>query len=324
MFAIPTGSGNAYFDPKPLEDALKRVVRDLSPGNNENTALADDSDPSCPIFVVTTRGRIADGPLKLFRSFGHDRDETPIWQAARATSAAPAFFPAARVDIPPPAGWYVDGGVRANNPSWEAIVEGKKHWKTRKCFIVSIGTGIQKPVDLIGKKNSSNTSKAVNPTSSQSRGTESVMSQNPEPTDGIQQSASTQRSKSLFGGFKKAGGTMKRATATVVDKAAQMTRIVGGVKVARHIMAALVSLSTSAESTHERVWDEAHSQDESAQFPYYRFNVLRGMDDIGLEEWRMVEAMTDVTRSYLDIPGVKQDLEKCAMGLVDPFAFEST
>jgi hypothetical protein len=125
----------------------------------------------------------------------------------------------------------------------------------------------------------------------------------------------------------KIGETLQSATRTiqpVTDKAAQITRIPGGVKVEAHIMKALVSLSTSSESTHLRVWREANSQDESAQSPYFRFNVLRGLDEIGLEEWRMAEAMADMTRSYLDSPEVNEDLRKCAEGLQNPSAFEST
>jgi hypothetical protein len=311
---------------------LKKVIRDSTLQKDEDAALADDSNPICLVFVVATRGRIADGPLKLFRSYGHDRDQTLIWQAARATSAAPAFFPPAKVDIPSPAGWYVDGGVRANNPSWEAISEGKKHWKTRKCFIVSVGTGVQKPVDFIGKMKPSGPSEAVNPASSQCQDPELRMTQTSEPIDGVQQPGSNQRSRSLFGGvakrLKKAGlkigGTATTTIQPITDKAAQMTRIPGGIQVAAHIVKALVDLSTSSESMHLRVWEEAHSQDESAQFPYFRFNVLRGMDEIGLEEWRMAEAMGDVTRSYLDTPDVKQALEKCAKGLVEPIALEGT
>jgi hypothetical protein len=97
-----------------------------------------------------------------------------------------------------------------------------------------------------------------------------------------------------------------------------------GIKVAAHIINALVNLSTSSEGTHLRVWEEANSQDEVAQFPYFRFNVVRGMDEIGLEEWRMAEVMTDLTRSYLESPDIKKELGKCAEGLLNPSAFEST
>lgn len=309
------GENNAYFNEKPLEDALKNVIREGT--KSENTPLADDGDPICPVFVVTTYGRIADGPLKLFRSYGFDKDLTPIWQAARATSAAPAFFPPARVTIPPPAGWYVDGGVRANNPSLEALVEGKKHWKARKCLIVSVGTGVQKPVDFIGKKKTSLTATV-----------QSERIQNPEPNINVEQPDSKQRSKAILGGvkerLKKAGTKIGGTIQPVMDKAAQITRIRGGVKESANVVKALVSLSTSSESTHLRVWDEANSQDESSQFPYFRFNVLRGMDKIGLEEWKMAEPMADLTRSYLDSSDVKENLRKCAQSPLNPATFEST
>jgi hypothetical protein len=104
-------------------------------------------------------------------------------------------------------------------------------------------------------------------------------------------------------GFRKASSTIKSASTNlrpVRDKAAQLIRIrnPSRIKVAAHIVKALVNLSTSSESTHLRVWEEANSQDETARFPYFRFNVQRGMDEIGLEEWRKVEAMADLTRSY--------------------------
>jgi len=331
ILSIPVGENNAYFSEKPLEAALKKVILDAT--NSENTPLADDRDPSCPVFVVTTFGRIADGPLKLFKSYGFDKDQTPIWQAARATSAAPAFFAPARVDIPPPAGWYVDGGLRANNPSWEAVVEAKKHWKTKKCLIVSIGTGFQKPVDFIANTIQGTSKTAVATTESEYP--ESEPGQNAEPNDELHCPDSELPSNSLVGGLKqgfrktssKMEGTIKSASTNlqqVTEKVGQLTRIPGGIKVAAHIINALVNLSTSSESTHLRIWEEANSQDEVAQFPYFRFNVMRGMDEIGLEEWRMAEAMADFTRSYLESPDVKKELGKCAEGLLNPSAFEST
>jgi predicted acylesterase/phospholipase RssA len=315
------GENNAYFDEKPLENALKNVIRQET--KSENTPLAEDGNPSCPVFVVTTYGRIADGPLKLFKSYGFDKDPTPIWQAARATCAAAAFFPPARVTVPSPPGWYVDGGLRANNPSREAIVEGKKHWKARKCFIVSVGTGVQKPVDFIGKRTSATETPQSEPV------------QNAEPNVKVQQPDSKQSSKAVFGGLKeglkkagtKVGGTIKSAMTTtqpVTPKAAQITRIPGGVKVTVHIVKALVGLSTNSESTHRRVWEEANSQDESVQFPYFRFNVPRGMEEIMLEEWKKAEEVADMTRSYLGYPDVKEELRKCAEGLQNPSAFQST
>jgi hypothetical protein len=48
----------------------------------------------CPTFVVTTCGADGSGPPILFRSYNseeNDADICPIWNAARATSAAPSF-----------------------------------------------------------------------------------------------------------------------------------------------------------------------------------------------------------------------------------------
>ena len=329
ILKIPVGKNSAYFDPKPLESALKEVIRAVT--KSDDTPLADNTDPTCPIFVVAAHGEIADGSLKLFRSYGFEKDETPIWQAARATSAAPGFFPPAWVNIPAPPGWYVDGGLRANNPSGEAIVEGKNHWNTKKCFIVSIGTGVQKPANLIGK-----TTVAAIPTTVnlQSEDPASGQPQDHEAEPQVIQPDSKQQSTSFFGPMKeslkkastkiaKTTKTASTAVQTIADKAAQVTRVPSGIKASVHLLNEIAKLSTSSESTHESVYREANSNDESAQFPYFRFNVLRGMDDIGLEEWRKVEAMTGFTRNYLNSQSVLDQLRKCAEGLVNPTALES-
>ena len=72
--------------------------------------------------------------------------DAPIWTAARATSAAPAFFKQF--------GNYVDGGLKANNPSMSALTRihqyysdrGKKNYKI-SC-VVSLGCGRFRKVTL--------------------------------------------------------------------------------------------------------------------------------------------------------------------------------
>ena len=325
---VPVGPCNAYYNEEPLNKALKKVIRETTETKDENSLLADDGTKICPVFVVTTRGRTANGPIKLFRSYSHDRDETPIWMAARATSAAPMFFPPAYVDVPATtASFYVDGGPTANNPTWEAIKEGKTYWRSRKCFIVSVGTGIQKPVDLIGGQT------AASKTAKTSTAIQSDRTRNPQANDEVQQSDQSQSRGSLSSikaGLKKLGNkverTLKAGTVKIepaADLAAQVVRIPGGVKVAAHIIKGLVELSTNSERVHRQVWDEAHSQEELAQFPYFRFNVLHGMEQIGLEEWTKVERMTAMTLNYLGDPEVKKELQKCAEGLLNPSALAS-
>ena len=75
--------------------------------------------------------------MALFLIF-HATD-APIWTAARATSAAPVYFKQF--------GNYVDGGLKANNPSMSALTRihryysdsGKKNYKI-SC-VVSLGCG---------------------------------------------------------------------------------------------------------------------------------------------------------------------------------------
>lgn len=77
-----------------------------------------------------------------------------VWEAARATSAAPTYFPIARVGNGAPNGsialarWAADGGVAANNPALYALAAARKADPTLtldEIFIVSLGTGIYNP-----------------------------------------------------------------------------------------------------------------------------------------------------------------------------------
>lgn len=64
-----------------------------------------------------------------------------VWEVVRATSAAPTVFKS--LD-----GKYVDGGVKANNPSEFALAEIRDYHRRRSIpmphisFMVSVGTGI--------------------------------------------------------------------------------------------------------------------------------------------------------------------------------------
>ncbi len=72
--------------------------------------------------------------------------DIPIWQVARATSAAPTYFKPVVID-----GFeYLDGGFGANNPCAEIYDEVKKmNNNYEKCvhFILSIGTGRNKKLN---------------------------------------------------------------------------------------------------------------------------------------------------------------------------------
>lgn len=82
--------------------------------------------------------------LRTYRSWEPGTD-CSIWQAARATSAAPLFFDPITFGTPPRS--YVDGGIHVNNPIRAVVDEAhslRTLGKERKIgCIVSIGTGIQ-------------------------------------------------------------------------------------------------------------------------------------------------------------------------------------
>ena len=88
----------------------------------------------------------------LFRTYqSHESHiECTIWEAARATSAAPTFFK--RIEIGRGKQPFIDDGLGHNNPSLLVLDEAKRLFTTRQIgCLVSIGTGqgeiisIQKP-----------------------------------------------------------------------------------------------------------------------------------------------------------------------------------
>jgi hypothetical protein len=72
----------------------------------------------------------------------------PLWQVARATSAAPTYFPPASIrnaDNEPFA--MVDGGVFANNPAMCALASAQKLFDADEAIVVSLGTGsLERPI----------------------------------------------------------------------------------------------------------------------------------------------------------------------------------
>jgi predicted acylesterase/phospholipase RssA len=78
---------------------------------------------------------------RLFRTYPapkHEGDNCPIWQAARATSAAPTFFKRIKIGREE----FIDGGMGCNNPTGEVLEEAKLIFPTRSiACILSIGTG---------------------------------------------------------------------------------------------------------------------------------------------------------------------------------------
>jgi hypothetical protein len=113
----------------------------------EDTSI-DAAQGGCRTFVVATR-TLGGRQAVLLRTYGtasHDPFRAKIWEAARATSAAPTFFSPMKIDSVP----YGDGGTGWNNPAREALNEANVIWPNRPIgCLISLGTGEEDPVQLV-------------------------------------------------------------------------------------------------------------------------------------------------------------------------------
>ena len=94
----------------------------------------------CFVCAVPTKQRKVER-IRSYRSINPEARDTSnytIWEAARATSAAPLYFPAIRVRGID----YFDGGLDSNNPVVEVIEEARQEFPEAVIdTVVSIGTG---------------------------------------------------------------------------------------------------------------------------------------------------------------------------------------
>jgi len=89
----------------------------------------------CRTHLLVTASELVKQKPAFFRS--HAGSTTPLWQVARATSAAQTYFPAYRLGNC----LYWDGGNVANNPSVCAMTEAVKLWPDEPVRVLSLGCG---------------------------------------------------------------------------------------------------------------------------------------------------------------------------------------
>jgi hypothetical protein len=136
----------AKFDHEILEQHVKEVLQ--GKGMDSHVMLQNPDPDACKTFIVATSTRAAGTPV-LMRTYNNfpsvEAFPAMVWQAARATTAAPAFFlPILIDDIE-----YSDGGTGFNNPIELAINEAHDLWPYRSIgCLVSIGTGLEEAIQL--------------------------------------------------------------------------------------------------------------------------------------------------------------------------------
>jgi len=126
----------SFFGPKypadPLEATLERFFGD--------TELASALTP----LLVSSYDLATELPY-FFKSHRIAQDPTYNWkvkQIARATSAAPTFFPPFRLVVDGVEHALVDGGIFVNNPGMAAFAEARNLYpQASEILIVSVGTG---------------------------------------------------------------------------------------------------------------------------------------------------------------------------------------
>ncbi|KAF9046654.1 acyl transferase/acyl hydrolase/lysophospholipase [Panaeolus papilionaceus] len=147
------GSGattGARYSSQVLEDSIKAIVKKHA--GDADAPMLDPNQDGCKVFVLATRAddlsnRVATH-LRTYvnnnveKSFEHYK----IWEAARATSAAPTYFPRMKLDEYE----YVDGGLGFNNPVLLLMGEARLHFGFARPFgcLVTIGTGMAPNVEL--------------------------------------------------------------------------------------------------------------------------------------------------------------------------------
>lgn len=118
------------YSAKPLEEALKRCFKEKRFGDSKKR-------------LVVPSYNLGEDDVYIFRTPHAERlrrdYKVPAWKVAKATSAAPTFFPASR-DVDNLR--LIDGGVWANNPSLVAVTEafGTLKVPLAAIHVFSIGT----------------------------------------------------------------------------------------------------------------------------------------------------------------------------------------
>lgn len=114
--------------------------------------LTEKSGPErrCHAFVTATPYNAAQrNQPRLFRTYQARSNvqmngaSPMIWEAARATSAAPTFFDPITIKLGEAEETFVDGGFGCNNPVFQVLQEAQNQFPGRQIgCLVSIGTGM--------------------------------------------------------------------------------------------------------------------------------------------------------------------------------------
>ncbi|KAJ6439011.1 hypothetical protein O9K51_08415 [Purpureocillium lavendulum] len=225
------------FDGRKLEGAVKRLL-----GTNRGDETMLEQNCSCKVFVCAVPQNDAKaraGP-RLFRTYGVRENASfncKIWEACRATSAAPTYFEPIKIGDTGEQETFVDGGLGYNNPVEQVLEEARRLFPGRKvACIVSVGTGVARVIEFPGSPK---------------------------------------------------------------------TSLVKLIK-------ALKKMATESDTTAEKM----HRRFADTKDTYFRFSVDRGLQGIGLEEWKELPKVRTFTTEYLKQHLVSDQVNKVVKAIL--------
>ncbi|KAI5816070.1 acyl transferase/acyl hydrolase/lysophospholipase [Pyronema omphalodes] len=126
-----------------LETEIKKTISRYSELHDSDSDMLDTRDQSCKTFVCAVPAHdISSTTLLRTYKVPYTDERCKIWQAARATIAAPTIFKALRIGSATSEISYIDAALSCNNPVRHVLNEAKMVFKDRKVrSILSIGTG---------------------------------------------------------------------------------------------------------------------------------------------------------------------------------------
>ena len=145
---------NRRFDRSFKEDMLVKAIKTVAKpivGENAPMVREEDDIQKGECFVVSLKKGGDENTPTIFRSYKcHGEEEAiecQLWEAARATTAAPSFFAPTRIKVNSTAEYYVDGAIKWNNPSLQVVSEAEALFGPHRRLgcMVSLGTGIRPP-----------------------------------------------------------------------------------------------------------------------------------------------------------------------------------
>ncbi|CAK7221294.1 hypothetical protein SCUCBS95973_004445 [Sporothrix curviconia] len=151
VFTISRFLKKSKFDGGKLEASIKEVLDKYDADGGEARMLGREY-PTCKVFVcavlLSDVGARA-GP-RLFRTYqvrANASYNCKIWEAGRATSAAPTYFDPIHIGDPGEEETFVDGGLGYNNPVQQVLDEATHVFPGRNVqCIISIGTGAARAI----------------------------------------------------------------------------------------------------------------------------------------------------------------------------------